>query len=61
MNEPIGRFGSESPSAPDDGVRNGVDRLVLTDDALVQLLGKVQQLAHLAFEQAAKPECRSSG
>ena len=52
MNEPIGRFGSFRPRArADHRLGHRRHRLVLADDALVQLLLQVQQLLHLAFEQ----------
>ena len=52
MKLPIGRFGSFKPDAgADHGLGDGLDRLVLADDALVQLLVQVQQLLHLAFQQ----------
>ena len=39
MNEPVGRFGILDPGArAADRLRDGDDRLVLADDALVQLL-----------------------
>ena len=52
MNEPIGRLGSFSPErARMHGVGDGLDGLVLADDALVQLLLQLQQLLHLALHQ----------
>ena len=51
-NEPIGRFGSLEPGAgAADGVGDGVDRLVLADDALVQPLLHVDELLELALHE----------
>ena len=53
MNEPIGRSGSCSPARARRSARgDGLDRLVLADDALVQALLHVHQLLGLALEQA---------
>ena len=41
----------QSAASAHHRVGNGVDGLVLPDDALVQFLGKVQQLLDFAFEQ----------
>ena len=50
-NEPMGRLGSCRPGArAADGVGDGVDGLVLADDALVQALLHVEELLHLALE-----------
>ena len=52
MNEPIGRFGSFRPErARITASATARDRLVLADDALVQLLLEVQELLHLALQQ----------
>jgi hypothetical protein len=49
-NEPLGRFGSESPPRAADRIGYRTHRLVLTDHALVQRLFHAQQLVALAFE-----------
>ena len=52
-NEPIGRFGIREPGTrTPDRVRDRDDRLVLTDDALVQMLFEPHELRHLAFHEA---------
>ena len=43
-----------------DRVRHGVDRLVLTDDALVQPLLHVNELLHLALQQPGDRACAST-
>ena len=50
---PIGRSGSESPARERRSASgDGLDRLVLADDALVQALLHVDQLLDLALHQA---------
>ena len=46
MNEPDGRLGSLRPARA-DRLRHGLDRVVLTDDALVQLLFHAEELGGL--------------
>ena len=54
MNEPIGRFGSDSPARLRRiGVRDRGDRFVLADHPLVQQLLEVDELRHLALHQPA--------
>jgi hypothetical protein len=48
--EPIGRFGSCSPARAAHGLRDCGDRLVLADDARLERLFHVQELAALALE-----------
>ena len=56
---PSGRLGSCKPGArAADGVRDGDDRLVLADDALVQPLFHVNQLLNFAFHQPADRDVR---
>ena len=51
MNEPIGRFGSCRPGArAAHGVGDGLDGLLLADDALVQPLLHLVEPRHLALE-----------
>src|ERR1700723_1486395 len=45
---PIGRFGSFKPP------RARIDRLILTDHAFMQLIGKMQQFLDFAFEKFRK-------
>ena len=53
MNEPIGRRGSlEAGSCPAHRVRDGLDRLVLADDPLVEPLLHVDELGLLALHEA---------
>ena len=40
------------------GLRDGLDRLVLADDALVQLLLELQEPVALLLRSAARPGCR---
>jgi hypothetical protein len=52
MNEPIGRFGSFSPERCGGSPWNRLDRLVLADDALVQLVLQLEQPLGLLLLQA---------
>src|SRR3954469_6322560 len=65
MNEPMGRLGSFSPerapttaAAPPHRLGHGRHRLVLVDDALVQLLLQMEQLLHLAFQKFGHGDVR---
>ena len=62
MNEPIGRLGSLKPGAgPHHRVGHRLDRLVLPDNALVQMLLEMRKFLDLALHQArdgnAGPSC----
>jgi hypothetical protein len=61
MKEPIGRRGSLSPAGAADGVGEGVDGLVLADDALVQALFHLQQLLGLGLHHLADGDARPLG
>ena len=61
MNEPIGRLGSCEPGArAADGVGDRLDRLVLADDARVQPLLHVQQLAPARPRASCRRGCPST-
>src|SRR5215207_3965698 len=49
MNEPVGRLGSLRPARAADCLRDGLDRRLLTDDALVQLVLHPHQLLRLGL------------
>ena len=54
MNDPIGRLGSDKPgAAAADRVGDRGDRVVLADDALVEVVLEVDQLGRLALHQPA--------
>ena len=54
MNEPIGRFGSDSPARLRRmALATARDRVVLADDALVEVLLEVDQLGRLGLHQPA--------
>src|SRR5215211_6873589 len=48
-NEPVGRFGSLSRARAPDRLRDDLDRLVLADDALVELVLHAHQLRRLGL------------
>src|ERR671937_820042 len=51
MNEPVGRFGSLIPARAADRLRDGGDRLLLADHALVELVLHPDQLLRLGLRQ----------
>ena len=62
MKLPMGRFGFFEPAArPAQRVGHGRDRLVLADDALVQLLFHAQQLGRLALQHRVDRDAGPAG
>ena len=62
MNEPIGRLGSFEPGAgAPHGLGDGVDGLLLADDALVQRVLHVQQALGLLLGDARHGDARPHG
>ena len=59
MNEPVGRFGSLIPGArAADRLGDGDDRLLLADDALVELVLHADQLLRLGLGQLEDRDAR---
>src|SRR4051794_19045457 len=58
MNEPVGRFGSLMPARAADRLGDRDDRLLLADDALVQLVFHADQLLGLGLGQLEDRDAR---
>ena len=52
---------AQAGPGPPDGIRHGLDRLVLADDPLVEALLHVDELGHLAFEELGDRDPRPRG